>query len=87
MPVLKQAKRAVRVQERKRRINQRLRRKMREAIKTLEEAVEKGEKGLQETLSQAYKAIDKAAKRNIIHANNAARKKSRLARLVKEAQS
>ena len=34
---------------------------------------------LQGLLVQAYQAIDKAAKRNIVHKNNAARKKSRLA--------
>jgi len=34
-------------------------------------------------LSEAYQAIDKAAKRGIIKKNTAARKKSRLSRLVK----
>ena len=34
------------------------------------------------SLSAAYKAIDKAAKRGIIKPNTAARKKSRLARAV-----
>jgi len=39
-------------------------------------------KGAVEALPTAYKAIDKAAKAGVIHANNAGRKKSRLARLV-----
>ena len=34
------------------------------------------------TLAEAYKAIDKAAKRGVIKKNTAARKKSRLARLA-----
>jgi len=33
-------------------------------------------------LQQAYAALDKAAKKNTIHRNNASRKKSRLAKLV-----
>ncbi|MCC6643202.1 30S ribosomal protein S20 [Candidatus Peregrinibacteria bacterium] len=36
----------------------------------------------QKQLSVAYKVIDTAAKKNIIHKNNAARKKSRLAGIV-----
>lgn len=36
-----------------------------------------------ENLSNAYSAIDKAVKRGIIHKNNAARKKSILARAIK----
>lgn len=35
-----------------------------------------------EMLPQAFKAIDKAAKKNIIHANKAARMKSRISRAV-----
>jgi small subunit ribosomal protein S20 len=54
---------------------------MKRAIKALRKGVlaklEKVE--LQGLLVQAYQAIDKAAKRNIVHKNNAARKKSRLA--------
>jgi small subunit ribosomal protein S20 len=37
-----------------------------------------------ENLAAAYKAIDKAAKRNVISKNTAARKKSRLARALKK---
>lgn len=39
----------------------------------------------QKQLSVAYKVIDTAAKKNIIHKNNAARKKSRLAGVVAKA--
>lgn len=35
-----------------------------------------------ELLSATYKALDKAAKKNIIHKNTAARKKSRLVKLI-----
>ncbi|NPV48199.1 MAG: 30S ribosomal protein S20 [Armatimonadetes bacterium] len=40
-----------------------------------------------ERMSAAQKALDKAAKRNVIHPNTAARRKSRLARKVAAAQS
>jgi small subunit ribosomal protein S20 len=54
---------------------------MKRAIKALRKGVlaklEKAE--LDKLLVEAYQAIDKAAKRNIVHKNNAARKKSRLA--------
>lgn len=36
----------------------------------------------EDTLKKAYNIIDKAAKKGILHRNTAARKKSRLARLV-----
>lgn len=35
-------------------------------------------------LKEAYAALDKAAKKNVIHKNNASRKKSRLAKLLKK---
>jgi len=41
-------------------------------------------KKMQEKLSESYKLIDKAAKKNILHRNAAARKKSQIAKLVKE---
>ena len=63
-----------------------------EAYKTKIKEVKKGigvldSKKLQEKLSESYKAIDKAAKKNVLHKNSAARKKSKLARLVKEGKS
>lgn len=36
-------------------------------------------------MSEAYSKIDKAVKRNVLHRNNGARKKSRLARVLKQA--
>ena len=37
------------------------------------------------TMSAAYSKIDKAVKRNVLHRNNGARKKSRLAKKIAEA--
>jgi small subunit ribosomal protein S20 len=60
---------------------------MKKAIKTLRRAVADGVKGadLKGLLVTAYSTIDKARQKNIIHKNNAARKKSRLNKLVKAA--
>lgn len=39
----------------------------------------------QKTMSEAYSKIDKAVKRKVLHRNNGARKKARLAKAVKQA--
>lgn len=58
---------------------------MKGAIKDVRKLVasKEGKKALAE-LKTAYQAIDKAAKRGIIKKNTAARKKSRLAKLIKK---
>jgi small subunit ribosomal protein S20 len=40
---------------------------------------------VQQTMSVAFSKIDKAVKRNVLHTNNGARKKARLARALKKA--
>lgn len=51
------------------------------AIRKVREAVAAGNAaGGRELLSKAFKVIDKASAKGILHANNAARKKARLAR-------
>jgi small subunit ribosomal protein S20 len=59
-------------------------------IKKAEKAVRKAATAVnaddaKKALQQAYAALDKAAKKNIIHPNNAARNKSRLTKLVSKA--
>ncbi|MFW6357803.1 MAG: 30S ribosomal protein S20 [Chroococcales cyanobacterium] len=44
-----------------------------------------GMEAVQQSMSAAYSKIDKAVKQRILHANNGARKKSRLARALKKA--
>ena len=41
------------------------------------------EKSVKESLNQAYSLIDKAVKKNVLHKNNGANKKSRINNLVK----
>lgn len=83
MPVTDAAKKAVRRDENRTRYNNRRRKKMREAIKEVKSLVEEEDFAeAKEALPAAYKAIDKAAKDSIIHQNKAARKKSKLSKMV-----
>lgn len=84
MPITSSAKKALRASERKYVYNLRRRRAMIGEVKELEKLVAgKKLKEAREMLPRAYKAIDKAAKRGVIKANAAARKKSRLVALIK----
>ena len=82
MPITRSAKKALRVSARKKSVNDRRKKALRAAIKKFEKSVKDGSKS-KELLSSAYKAIDKATKGEILNKNTAARKKSRLARLVR----
>lgn len=42
---------------------------------------------VQQSMASAYSKIDRAVKRGVLHANNAARKKSRLAKALKRAEA
>ena len=83
MPIIKSAKKAVRGSLRKKAFNDRRKRVMKEVIKKIEKVSKTDKKEAEKMLSSAYQAIDKAAKKGVIKKNNAARKKSRLSRLVK----
>ena len=82
MPITQSAIKAQRVSERKRVFNLRRSRAMKAAVKEVTGAVHEKRADAATLLASAYKAIDKAAKRGVVKANTAARKKSRLARLV-----
>jgi small subunit ribosomal protein S20 len=85
MPIIKSAKKRVKQSEKARKRNYPVRTKMKTGIKKVLDAVKDGDKKkAEDLLSKAYKIIDTAAKKNIIHKNNAARKKSMLARRVDE---
>jgi len=85
MPVIKSAKKQMR-QSKAHAVRNRT---MKDAYRAKVKEVKKGigvldAKKIQEKLSESYKLIDKAAKKNVLHKNTAARKKSKLAKLVKE---
>ncbi len=83
MPITKSAKKAIRGSLRKKAVNDRRKRVMKETIKKIEKTVKTDKNEAAKMLSSAYQAIDKAAKTGVIKKNNAARKKSRLTKLVK----
>ncbi len=85
MPITRSAKKAVKVSAKKKVFNDRRRRTMREAVKTVRASVKDNPAESATKLSDAYKAIDKAAKRGVIKKNAAARKKSRLATAIAKA--
>ncbi|USN54221.1 MAG: 30S ribosomal protein S20 [Candidatus Peribacteria bacterium] len=59
---------------------------MKKSIKNVRKAIAAGDvAGLTDLLQVAYSTIDKAQQKNILHKNNAARKKSRLTKTVAKA--
>ena len=86
MPIKKAAKKYMRVTDRKTQVNQKIKGQFRSAIKITKTAISKGEiDKAQEYLKKSIKALDKAAQKNALTKNGAARMKSRLNKQVKEA--
>jgi len=83
MPITQSAKKALRGSLRKKAFNDRRKRVMKEIIKKIEKLAKTDKAEALKMLSTTFQVIDKAAKKGVIKKNNAARKKSRLSRLVK----
>jgi small subunit ribosomal protein S20 len=85
MPLLKHAVKKARQDKKKTARNRIVKEQLRDTIKAVETAAlrKTGAEELKKILSSAYKKIDKAAKKFLIHKNKAANQKSRLARLIK----
>ncbi|MFA6325422.1 MAG: 30S ribosomal protein S20 [Candidatus Paceibacterota bacterium] len=83
MPITKSAKKAIRGSLRKKAFNDRQKHAMKDIIKKIEKTAKKDKTEAQKILSSAFAIIDKTAKKGVIKKNNAARKKSRLSKLVK----
>ncbi len=83
MPVIQSAKKQMRQNAKKRARNFPVRSELKTVMKKGLTLVKAGSaEEAQKFLSHAFKVIDKACKKNIIHLNNASRKKSRLAREI-----
>ena len=83
MAITSSAKKAIRASARKRIFNVRRREAVYKTTKAFfKHLSSKKVSDAEKLLPQAYKAIDKAMKRNVISKNTAARKKSRLARHI-----
>lgn len=83
MPIIQSAKKAIRSSLRKKAFNDQRKRVMKEIIKKIEKLVKTDKAEAVKMLSSAFQAIDKSAQKGVIKKNNAARKKSRLSKLVK----
>lgn len=83
MPIIQSAKKAIRSSLRKKAFNDRQKRAMKDIIKKIEKTVKIDKKEAGKLLSSAFALIDKTAKKGVIKKNNAARKKSRLSKLVR----
>ena len=85
MPIKKSAKKYMRVTERKTAKNKIVKGTFRSAIKKTREAVTAGKiDEAKEWLKKSIKSLDKAAQKKVIKKNTAARRKSRLNKLVKK---
>ncbi len=86
MPIIKSAKKRVRVAHKATVRNSKTKRSLRTAMKAFHAALTGGDKkATATTQSEAQSNIDKAAKKGIIHKNKAARQKSQLAAKAKAA--
>lgn len=86
MPIIKSAKKRVKVAAKAGARNSRARRNLRDALKAFAKAVEgKKTDQIAKTQQAAISAVDMAAKKAVIHKNKAARYKSQLAAQAKAA--
>jgi small subunit ribosomal protein S20 len=76
MPVIRSAKKKVRVDKRREAFNNQTERVIRSSVSNLKKSP------VAENLSVVFSSIDKAAKNGVIHKNKAARMKARYAKLL-----
>jgi len=86
MPIIKSAKKALRIEARRKEENDLTRAKVKNAVKGFKIAVKGDAKDVAAVFSDAQKQLDLAAKKNVIHPNKAARLKSRLSKLIPAAK-
>lgn len=83
MPIKASAKKELRKAKQRHACNLTRKNTMKNSIKSVKKMVAAGQKNkAKELISAAYQAIDKAAKRGVIKKNTAARKKSRLMKML-----
>ena len=83
MPTIKSAKKRIKTAAKKKKVNQKWKIKLKDALSEMENVIAEGSKEeAEEKLQETYKIIDQAASKDLIHKNNAARKKSKYAKQV-----
>lgn len=86
MPIIKSAKKRVRTAEKAAIRNSKTKRSLKSAVKAFHAAITGGDKkAVVETHSTAQSNLDKAGKKNVMHKNKVARKKSQLSKAAKTA--
>lgn len=85
MPIIKSAKKRVKTANKAAARNSKTKRGLKGALKAFHRAVTGGKKETKELQSKAQSALDKAAKKGVVHKNKAARKKSQVAKAAKTA--
>ncbi len=82
MPIIKSAKKRVKVAKKATIRNAKTKRSLKEAVKAFAKSLTGG-KNVAEAHAKAQSEVDKATKKGIMHKNKAARKKAQLARSAK----
>jgi small subunit ribosomal protein S20 len=86
MPIIKSARKRVKIAAKARSRNLHTKRQVREALKAFAAALEVGKPAeVAKAQTAAVSALDMAVKKNVTHKNKAARFKSRLAKQMKDA--
>ena len=87
MPHTKTARKRLRQDEKRRRHNRTTMKGVKKELRSFLDALKEGKSDEAKTaMSQAAKKLDKAAARNVIHKNKAARLKSRMAKKLADMQ-
>ncbi len=83
MANLSASKKDIRVSARRRLENSRVRKAVRDVSKDMAQLIKKGQKdAASQLLPKAFSTFDTAVKKNILHKNNVARKKSHLSKAI-----
>ena len=82
MPQRKSAKEELNKNQKRHTLNLARKRAIKDAVKAFKKSLEsKNTQEVQKSLNNVYKMLDKAASKNLLHPNKAARKKSRFSSL------
>jgi len=83
MPITKSAKKSIRKDKKKTKINIQRKNKIKDLVKEVKSLVAQNKKDeAKKLLPQIYKALDKTAKNKVIKKNNASRRKSRITKAI-----
>jgi len=83
MPITKSAKKSIRKDKKRTKINAQRKNKVKDLIKKVRSLIAQNKKDeAKKLLPQIYKALDKIAKTKVIKKNNASRRKSRISKAV-----